>query len=169
MALTMAYYHDMTTALDLCEHILEYTFTDKSLGLEALHMGSSLVQALSYKGKIYRVTKNDRLETMGDKVLDYVLAKEWYPTGLSKALYDNLRQKKASNTSLFRAGQKLGLNACVLVNAGCSVSERMMADAVEAIIGAVQIDGGWDAAEKVIQRLGLLDHPILTGPQVGIV
>jgi hypothetical protein len=55
-----------------------------------------------------------------------------------------------------------GLNDCIILHGGTPlVSTKMMATALEAIMGAVHMDGGVDALAGVMSRLGLVQHPLL--------
>ncbi len=61
-----------------------------------------------------------------------------------------------SNTNLSRVGRLHGLDSCVMLNPGTiSCDDWPMATTVEAIIGLVHLEGGNDALEAVLQRLGL--------------
>jgi len=59
-------------------------------------------------------------------------------------------------------GFQHGLGACVILNPGTpNVSDGAMAGTVQAIIGAVDLDGDSEAVMQVVTRLGLV-HPVLT-------
>lgn len=64
------------------------------------------------------------------------------------------------NSELSQLGVQKGLKECVIPNGGTSVSERMMATAVEALLGAVFCDGGEDALALVVGVLEV-DHEYL--------
>lgn len=62
----------------------------------------------------------------------------------------------ATNDELARLGRLHGLDTLVVCNPGTvSVSPRMLATAVEAVFGAVYLDGGPGALDKVINLLGI--------------
>jgi ribonuclease III len=66
------------------------------------------------------------------------------------------------NSNLAEVGFQHGLDACVLLNPGTlDVSPLSMASTIEAIIGAVELDGGSEAVMQLVTRLGLV-HPMLT-------
>lgn len=77
-----------------------------------------------------------------------------YPEGeLAK-----IRAAVVSSASLAEVAQEIGLGAYLLLGKGEDQSggrekRSILADAVEAVIGAVYLDGGWDAAQKLIMRL----------------
>lgn len=64
----------------------------------------------------------------------------------------------SNNSNLSKLGQRFGLESLINSNP-CqqgSVSESQVADTVEALVGAVYVDGGEDACEGVLEKLGLL-------------
>ena len=97
-------------------------------------------------------------------------------TNAGTGAWSSIVQGVASNANLDRVGRQFGLNACVNLNAGTvSVSAATMATTVEAILGAVHLDGGEEALAAVMERLGLTHEllvqavtfialPLLLGP-----
>ncbi|OCT51940.1 RNase3 domain protein [Cladophialophora carrionii] len=116
-----------------CESIIGYEFAEKRHGIEALFAYSG---SCRYMGSTFAVKKNDALGIFGDIA--------------------------ASNSNLASIGKARGLDACVVLNPGTAeVTDSVMATTVEAIIGAVSLDGGRAAAEKVMDRLNVT-HELLT-------
>lgn len=73
-----------------------------------------------------------------------------------------MREEVLGNPNLARIGFENGLNGCINLNPGTwEVSDAMMATTVEAILGAVHLDGGDEALTTVMDRLGLT-HNLLT-------
>lgn len=73
-----------------------------------------------------------------------------------------------SNSSFTTVGISNGIARCVILNDGTpSVSAKTMACTAEAILGAVFLDGGADALERVITTLGLT-HEFLPAVTVKI-
>lgn len=98
-----------------------------------------------------------RLEYLGDAVLNLCLAEETYRTfpfaeegALSKA-----RSALINNRALVRVGEAIGvadelrIDSSILGKGG-GVTRKMVADAVEAIAGAIFLDGGYDAAKQFV-------------------
>lgn len=57
----------------------------------------------------------------------------------------------------------MGLDQCINLNPGTDrVSQDMMATTIEAILGAVHLDGGDDALASVMARLGLTSELLVT-------
>lgn len=102
---------------------------------------------------------NECMEFLGDSVLDFVISEylynlypEWNEGKLSK-----FRSKIVCEQSLVIVAKKLELWNYILVGRGETSGEGMnpsiMADAVEAIIAAVYLDGGMEQARVIIMRL----------------
>ncbi|KAJ9609963.1 hypothetical protein H2200_006293 [Cladophialophora chaetospira] len=141
-----------------CEAIIDYEFKEKHHGVEALFTYTGNCQEL---GALVEIKKNDGLGILGDIILQDHLCRKWLELGLSKKDWSRIRQEVASNANLAAIGKAKALDACVVLNPGqTAVQDSIMATTVEAIIGAVDLDGGKAAAEKVIERLSL-SHDLL--------
>lgn len=133
------------------------SFVREKLGHEPrdLHLFELAITHSSISGPSY-----ERLEFLGDRVLGMVIARalyERYPTepegNLSKrynALVD--RETCAEN------GREIGVPALVRLGKqaredGATQSENVIGDVVEALIGALFLDGGIEAAQQFILRL----------------
>jgi len=141
-----------------CEAIIQYEFNDKLLCLKALK-ASGL--ELIWQNNLTRVEKNDRLAVLGDNVTRAHCCRRWFRTGRSKGQWTQAEQALLSNANLSAVGYAHALHGCVILNDGTpSVSSKTMATTIEAICGAVFIDGGDDALGAVLATLGLT-HPFL--------
>jgi hypothetical protein len=83
----MSAVYDMDQPLALAESILNHTFADKMLGLEALMMAggpNGTPGLVRYGGEWRAVEKNDRLAVHGDRQLAANLSEAWYSTGQPK-------------------------------------------------------------------------------------
>ncbi|KAI8932423.1 hypothetical protein NX059_010609 [Plenodomus lindquistii] len=149
------------------EALIEYTFANKRLAVEAMQMAGPQHVAL-INGNIRIIGNNKRLAVLGDAVLAKVLCAAWFKARdtrdkpLEVADWARVRRDILSNEGLARQGFALGLDVCVITNGGNErVSPNMMATAVEALFGAIYEDGGDDAAQSVMISLGLLQHDLL--------
>ncbi len=105
------------------------------------------------------VVHNQRLEFLGDAVLQLVLTRELYlrhPT-LGEGSLTKARATLVNSTSLAEKGAALGLGGLLLLSRGEQLSggrERPSAltDAYEAVLGALYLDGGLQAAGAFILR-----------------
>lgn len=125
-----------------------------------------LDRALTHASAQKKDGDNERLEFLGDRVLGLVVAQmlyEAYPgenEGQLALRHTGLVQKAA----LARVAEDLALGPHLRlssgeVKAGGGRKDTILADAVEALIGAVHLDGGFAAAEGFVRRCwgGMLD------------
>ncbi len=132
------------------------TWLAESLSYE-FHDANLLQQALTHRSCAGE--NNERLEFLGDAVLDVVISEAVYrahpnaPEGdLSK-----LRASLVKAKSLAELAMGLGLGEHLILGGGERKSgghrrESILADALEALFGAVYLDAGFDAAAAVIAR-----------------
>ncbi len=132
---------------------LGHTFSNRALIAEALCHRS------------FGIPHNERLEFIGDSALNCVIARELFsrfPT-LAEGQLSRLRASLVSRDPLTRIAADLQLSPFLKLGDGEERSggrERpsILADATEALFGAVLIDAGFDAAAKVI--LALFEHEL---------
>lgn len=117
-----------------------------------------LQRALTHRS--YAPEHNERLEFLGDSVLGCVIAKHLYDSypQLSEGELSRLRSNLVREDTLASLAQQLELGSHLRLGEGERKSggfrrPSILADAMEALFGAVLLDGGFDAAEKVV--LGL--------------
>jgi len=103
---------------------------------------------------------NERLEFLGDSVVNCVVAKYLHNhfTDLPEGDLSRLRSNLVNQQTLYTLAQKLQLGELLLLGEGERKTEgasrpSILADALEALFGALLLDGGFEAAEKVV--LGL--------------
>ena len=102
---------------------------------------------------------NERLEFLGDAVLDVVIAEVVFRTHATAPEGDlsRLRSSLVKDSSLADLSSKLGVAEHLILGGGERKSgvhrrESIRADALEAIFGAVYLDAGFEAARVVIER-----------------
>ncbi len=117
-----------------------------------------LQRALTHRS--HSAAHNERLEFLGDSVLNCAIAKYLYDNhpGLPEGDLSRLRANLVNQQSLAALAQQLGLGELLLLGEGERKSgghqrPSMLADALEAIFGAVMLDAGFAAAEQVVLRL----------------
>ena len=119
---------------------------------------SLLVQALTHRS--HGSLNNERLEFLGDGVLNFIIANQLYhrfpklPEGdLSRLRAHLVKEPTLSSISLsLNIGDALRLGEGELKSGGWR-RPSVLADALEAIVGAVFLDAGFDAAEMLVARL----------------
>lgn len=102
---------------------------------------------------------NQRLEFLGDSVLSLVLTQELYNTFLdvSEGPLTKARAQMVNRRTLADQAQRLGLGQYLILSRGEEVNggrqrRSSLADAFEALLGAVFLDGGFDEAREFILR-----------------
>jgi ribonuclease-3 len=117
-----------------------------------------LRQALTHRS--FGIPHNERLEFLGDGVLNCVVAAalfERFPQ-LPEGDLTRLRASLVNQQSLHEIARRIDLGADLLLGegelkSGGAQRPSILADAVEAVIGAVFLDGGFAAADAAVRRL----------------
>jgi ribonuclease-3 len=113
--------------------------------------------------KIYKNPKlnNERLEFLGDAILDSVIAEHLYQNFPDKdeGFLTQLRSKIVNRETLKRISLKLGLANLVVSKVTNDNHKSVYGDALEAIIGAMYLDKGYKRTKKFILKR-ILDHHI---------
>jgi ribonuclease III len=128
----------------------QYEFADPTLLAEALTHKSHVNERKNHDRK-----HNERLEFLGDAVLSLIISDHLarvYPH-LSEGALSKLKAKLVSEQSLAAAAKRLDLGARLQVGRGEELSKgrekpSLLADALEAVIAAVYLDGGLDASRR---------------------
>lgn len=117
-----------------------------------------LLRALTHRS--FSAAHNERLEFLGDSVVNCAVALQLYRKfpGLSEGELSRLRASLVSQPSLAAIARTAGFGAYLLLGegelrSGGSSRPSMLADAVEAVIGAAFLDGGFDAAYGLVDTL----------------
>ena len=140
--------------LDEVQRLIGYTFRDRQL------LALSLTHRSSLRYNSQRNCSNERLEFLGDSVLGLVIASRLYRDHPEES-EGNLTKLKAmlvNENTLSIISREVGLNAYILLSSeeeksGGRDRSSIISDAVESVIGAVYLDGGFDSARDVILRL----------------
>lgn len=132
---------------------------------------------LALTHRSYGANNNERLEFLGDAALNFIIG---------HAIYQQLPDTNEGDLSRYRAnlvkgktlaelGRELGIGDHLKLGGGEMKSgghrrESILADAVEAIIGAIYLDGGMPACEKAVlawfsERLDTLTQTNLKDPK----
>ena len=136
------------------EEKLGYHFSDKALLNNAL-THSSYANENKYEG----AESNERLEFLGDAVLGVVVAEYLYKNNpnLPEGKMTRLRAELVCEKGLNAVSEKLGLGAYLLLGHGEEQNggrkrPSILADAVEAVIAAVFLDGGMETVKRLINE-----------------
>ena len=136
------------------EKLIEYTFTNKE------HLLSAITHR-SYLNEHRNATQdhNERLEFLGDAVLELVITDFLFhkyphkPEGELTAV----RAALVNTVSLSESATKLGINDYLLMSKGEAkdtgrARQYILANAFEAIIGALYVDQGYEASREFIEK-----------------
>jgi ribonuclease-3 len=95
---------------------------------------------------------NERLEFLGDGVLGCAVAEELYARfpRLAEGRLTRIRARLVREESLAQVAAHLEVAKVLRVGAKHPITPSVLADAVEALFGAVFLDGGYDAARKAM-------------------
>jgi ribonuclease-3 len=136
--------------IEKTEQIIGYKFTNKSL----------LEQALTHSSQAdRRLTSNERLEFFGDAVLALVICHalyERFPDYLEGDL-TKIKSMLVSRRTCARLASRLGIEKFLKIGKGMAKSNALTgslaAGALEALIAAIYIDGGFKSAREFILNL----------------
>jgi len=135
-------------ALDALQQRLGHAFAQPLL----------LTRALTHRS--FGIEHNERLEFLGDAVLNMAVSSLLYQrfSGSDEGDLTRVRAHLVREESLHRAALALGLPLVVRLSdgetrGGGAQRASILADALEALIGAAFLDGGFDAAQQVVRRL----------------
>jgi ribonuclease III len=142
-----------TAAASTLEKTIGYRFKDREL------LDRSLTHISALAGGS-RANSYQRLEFLGDHVLGLIISDmlfRAFPKGdegeLSRRLADLVRREACADVArAINLGEALRLGASE-VNAGGRMRTAILADVCEALVGAVYLDGGYDAAAKLVEAL----------------
>lgn len=131
----------------------------------SFHASGLLRQALTHRS--FGTPHNERLEFLGDGVLNCVIAALLYQRfpNLPEGHLSRLRAGLVNQETLSRLANELALGDHLQLGEGEMKSggfrrPSILADALEAILGAVYLDGGFDAAASLVGRIY---QPLLDG------
>jgi ribonuclease-3 len=127
---------------------LNYSFSDTQL----------LQQALTHRSASR--LNNERLEFLGDSLLNFAVARRLYALRPEASEGDLSRARAAlvRKSTLAALGRELEVDRQLILGSGELQSggaqrSSALADAIEALVGAVLIDGGFDAADGLVGRM----------------
>ncbi len=110
---------------------------------------------------------NERLEFLGDSVLGMLVADYLYRTfpDRPEGELTRMRADMVCEHTLASAANRIGLGAHLLLGhgeeqGGGRTRESILADAMESVIAACFLDGGLDAALKIVRQFILVEVPV---------
>lgn len=139
--------------LTRCMDKLGYRFHDEGLLRRALTHSSLAVEQ-------HRMGEdNERLEYLGDAVLEHLVSRHLYDAHpeMREGALTRLRSALVCEGALSSAARRLGIGEHILLSRGeeqCGGRDKdsILSDAFEAVLAAVYLDGGLDAARKLAEQ-----------------
>ena len=132
------------------ENIIGYRFKNKDFLQEAL-------THKSYAGEHRSVKHNERMEFLGDSILGAIVADYIYNQcpHVEEGVLSKIKSNLVSRRNLYLWGKEMALGRFMRLGHGEIATggrerDSIISNAVEAVIGAVYLDGGYTAAESVI-------------------
>lgn len=128
-----------------------------------------LVNALTHSSyanevKLGKKSDNERLEFLGDAVLELTSSDYIYTrySGMSEGKMTRLRASIVCEPTLALCAREIGLDKYIMLGKGEELTggrtrDSIVSDALEALIGAVYLDGGFANAKELILRFILND------------
>lgn len=141
------------------EEIIGYTFTEKRLLEQALTHSS-----YANERKINKINDYERLEFLGDAVLELVSSTFLFGENpdMAEGKLTKLRSSLVCEPSLAFCARAIGLEQYIRLGKGEDSTggrnrDSIVSDVLEAVIGAMYLDGGYDKAEAFILKNVLTD------------
>ena len=136
----------MNDAENWCKEVLKYQFSDSGL----------LMRALTHRSA--SSDHNERLEFLGDAVLDLSISRLLYDAkpNVREGGLSRFRAELVRKESLVELAAGSGMGPHIILGSGEQRSggrqrDSVLANALEAVLGAILLDGGYDAANRVIR------------------
>jgi len=141
-------------SVSLLENKLEYKFNNPSLLLQAITHSS-----YANEMKMSKESNNERLEFLGDAVLELITSEYVYNKykDLPEGDLTKLRAGMVCEQTLSSCAKDLSIGDFLLLGKGEDISggrtrDSILSDALEAIIGAIYLDGGFTSAKEFVQK-----------------
>jgi ribonuclease-3 len=150
--------NDSAKGLEALEQTLEYTFKDRRLLERAItHRSWAHEQVRPGEEEKARLLHNEALEFVGDSVLGLVVAESLfhsYPE-VTEGELSRMKHRLVSTQALTRAARRLQIGEYLRIGRGEEKTggrrkRALLADTMEALLAAIYIDGGFEAAAAFV-------------------
>ncbi len=128
------------------EKIIGYSFKDDELLLSALTHPSY--------GNERNMTSYERLEFVGDSIVDFIIADELYKRfeNADEGSLSKMRAGIVSREPLANIVKRNGFDEYILIGGGRELGEKELSNIFESLVGAIFYDGGIDKAREFILK-----------------
>jgi len=135
------------------QQLIGYAIENEELFVQAL-LHRSFLQRMSHVG-----SSNERLEFLGDAILNLIVAEHLFHRfkESEEGELTRLRSRLVNRKALAAYGKDIRLMEFILMSdsaahSGAKGSDTIIADTYEAVIAALYLDGGYDAAREFVER-----------------
>lgn len=125
---------------------------------------SFFIQALTHKSSLTdqeQLAANERLEFLGDSILDAIVASfvyDKYPE-IDEGQLTKIKSRIVNRKSLSAIGERMGIRKHLIYSQGRSINlAGLEGNAFEALIGAIYLDGGFDKTQSVLKNTVFRKH-----------
>ena len=119
---------------------------------------SYFIQALTHKSSLTdqeQLAANERLEFLGDSILDAIVASfvyDKYPE-IDEGQLTKIKSRIVNRKSLSAIGERMGIRKHLIYSQGRSINlAGLEGNAFEALIGAIYLEGGFDKTQSVLKN-----------------
>ena len=137
------------------EKNIGYVFRDKNKAFQAITHSS-----YAYEHRSEGLSSNERLEFLGDSVLSFLITNKLFKevSDMPEGEMSKLRASVVSEASLSKCAKELNIGEVLLLGKGEEIMggrkrPSILADAMEAVIGSIYLDGGMNAADDFVSRI----------------
>jgi len=141
--------------INYIENKIGYSFTDKNLLFTALTHST-----YSYESREKFCANNERLEFLGDSVLDLIVGDILFKDSdiMPEGIMSKVRALIVCETTLSEVAKFIDLGDCLFLGKGEELTDGRnkisnLSNAMEAIIAAIYLDGGYENAYKTVEKL----------------
>ena len=124
--------------LEKVESAIGYTFKDKKLLKRALTLASASDD------------NNQLLEFFGDALLEFIVSEKIFSEGGNEGTLTERRKNLVSDNALAPVSERLGLDKLLIRGKNDINNKKAIPSAYEALVAAVYLDGGMDAAKNLV-------------------
>jgi ribonuclease-3 len=143
---------NLKLCLDEFESEIKYVFTNKENAILALTHSS-----YANENKTDRLKSNERLEFLGDAILNIAISEKIYfnKSELAEGEMTKVRAMVVCESSLMKHAENIKLGKYLLLGKGEELTggrsrASILSDAFESVIGAIYLDGGMESAKEFI-------------------
>ena len=138
-------------ALEYFQKRIGYVFNDESI------LNTALTHSSYVKCENKSAVHNERLEFLGDAVLELCVSEKLFNENpqMNEGTMTRIRSLAVYEDALVRVAKRMDVGSVLLISngeerTGGREKPSILSDAVEAVIGAIYVDGGYSAAKKFI-------------------